>query len=142
MELIDEPNPALCQVRPGLIEQRQRVSEVFGLEGTAVSLQRGRAGRSRCVDLIVLAATAARQLAHPCRRGRRNGDHVLTASQQPRQMPSQAFGVLDRPPRRSNGPPTSAAGASQRGGFDAAARPVRLRVYCCRRACSWVGRHR
>ena len=84
MELIYEPDPALGQVRPGLVKQCQRVGEVFGLEWTAVSSERGRAGRGRCVDLIVVAATAVRQLPHPCRRGRRNVDHVLTASQQPR----------------------------------------------------------
>ena len=84
MELIHEPDPALGQVCPGLIKQGQGVGEVFGLEWAAVSLQRGRAGRCRCVDLIVLAAAAARQLPDPCRRGRRNVDHVLTARQQPR----------------------------------------------------------
>src|SRR5215207_1536050 len=114
MDLIYEPDPALCQVRPGLVKQGQGVSEVFGLEGTAVSLQRGRAGRSRCVDPIVLAATAARQLADPCRRGRRNVDHVLTASQQPRrQMPSQAFGVFYCPTAGvRTATHTSAAGGS------------------------------
>jgi hypothetical protein len=83
VELIHQPDPALCQIHPGLVKQGQRVSDVFGLEWAAVSLQRGRAGRSRCVDLIVLAATAARQLAHSCRRRRRNVDHFLTASQEP-----------------------------------------------------------
>ena len=60
-----------------------------------------RRGHTRCpgrIDTVVFAPRAARQFAHPRRRGARHVEHNLTMSQQPlRQVMTQPFGVLDRP---------------------------------------------
>ena len=42
MKLIHQPDPALRQVHPALVKQGQRISGAFGLERTAITLQRGR----------------------------------------------------------------------------------------------------
>jgi hypothetical protein len=98
MELVDQPHPALSQVHPGLVEQRQGISDTFSCEGTFVALQRSHAGRGRGVDLVILAPAAAGELSYSSGRGRWHVDDLFATGQQPRrQMPSQAFGVLHRP---------------------------------------------
>ena len=133
MQLIDQPHPALRQVHPRLIEKGEPVGDALGFEGAAVALQRGHAGRCGSVDLVVLAPTAARELPHSGGRGRRYVDNVFASGQQPRgQVPSQTFGVLDRPPPLLELPrPAQHPPVVGEAGLDAdrGDRPVRVRVH-------------
>jgi hypothetical protein len=123
----------LRQIHPGLIEKGQGVGVAFGLEWAAVALQRGHAGCGGSVNLVVLAATAARELPDPGGRGRRHVDDRFTTGQQPgRQVPAEAFSVLHRPPALLELPrPVQHPAVLGEAGLDAdrGDRAVRLRVY-------------
>src|SRR5829696_7965222 len=117
MKLNHEPDPALCQVRPGLVKQCQRVSEVFRLQG----------------DGRLLAARPCRP--QPLRRSDRSCGHRRETAGAP--VPSRPTERRTRPHREPaatttdavpglrrfllptvadrTAPPTSAAGGSRRG---------------------------
>jgi len=98
MQLVDQAGPLGDQVVAPLIEQRQDSGQVLTGDRVRVPGQRGDAGRRGGVDDVVLAAAAARELAHPRCRSRGDVQNHLAAGDQPlRQVPAQAASVLHRP---------------------------------------------